>query len=246
MNQAVQAYRKNVKRALPCFPRRKRELLARLDKALEHYQEDTSPSSQEEIEAAFGSSEYMAAGLLKAVPQQERIRYYSTTMALRWLAVACATVLLCFSVYTFCIKEADVVTIYEGSVSFDEDDGRNALSEKALVSLSYYEETQEGSTVEYAWEIADDGTVFLIFVDMQGRSGLQMCRGEQIDDPYYIAKNNEWFLSTPAWNAQEGTYNFLMSNTKGSEVYHYQVGLCTTDIDSIGEKYNVSYSVEKF
>lgn len=110
MNTQEKNYRKQVRKALLCGRKEKKQLTAALDRDLARFREETPEPTAEELSAAFGTPVDMAASLMAQLPEGTAVSYRKKTQMITWVVSVVMAVILLFSVYACFIKE---IPVYE-------------------------------------------------------------------------------------------------------------------------------------
>lgn len=110
MNTQEKNYRKQVRKALLCGRKEKKQLTAALDRDLARFREETPEPTAEELSAAFGTPVDMAASLMAQLPEGTAASYRKKTQMITWVVSVVMAVILLFSVYACFIKE---IPVYE-------------------------------------------------------------------------------------------------------------------------------------
>ena len=110
MNTQEKNYRKQVRKALLCGRKEKKQLTAALDRDLARFREETPEPTAEELSAAFGTPVDMAASLMAQLPGGTAASYRKKTQMITWVVSVVMAVILLFSVYACFIKE---IPVYE-------------------------------------------------------------------------------------------------------------------------------------
>lgn len=111
MNTQEKNYRKQVRKALLCGRKEKKQLTAALDRDLARFREETPEPTAEELSAAFGTPEDVAASLMAQLPEGTAASYRKKTQMITWVVSAVMAVILLFSVYVCFIKEIPVKAV---------------------------------------------------------------------------------------------------------------------------------------
>lgn len=122
MNSAVKAYRDDTASLMLCFPLRRRRLLAELDDCINIYLSDNPEPAYGDLVAALGSPYELAAAISQEVSPMER-QYFTQKSRTRKttfsaLAAVMALALVIFSVYTFFVKENNIVYVTDSGSGF--------------------------------------------------------------------------------------------------------------------------------
>lgn len=112
VNCAAQ-YRKKLTKNLRCCKETKADLLASFDRQLEIFLEDCPDSTEEELTAAIGPVEDMAADLMARVSEEDQARYRKRLLINRIVAAILVVVLLATTVYVYFEKEYSNIDIIE-------------------------------------------------------------------------------------------------------------------------------------
>ena len=111
MNNELHRYRRAVKSQLCCTGKSRRILLLRLRNMLDSYQAEHPAPTAEDLRAAFGPPEEMAALLSEFLTEKDRLCYRRKKQFLYATAGVLTTALLLFSLYVFFVKDLEVTTI---------------------------------------------------------------------------------------------------------------------------------------
>lgn len=104
VNCAAQ-YRKKLTKSLRCCKETKADLLASFDRQLEIFLEDCPDPTEEELTAAIGPVEDMAADLMARVSEEDQARYRKRLLINRIVAGVLAALFVLFACYAFFEKE---------------------------------------------------------------------------------------------------------------------------------------------
>lgn len=110
VNCAAQ-YRKKLTKNLRCCKETKADLLASFDRQLEIFLEDCPDPTEEELTAAIGPVEDMAADLMARVSEEDQARYRKRLLINRIVAGVLAALFLTFTAYIFLEKEYSNINI---------------------------------------------------------------------------------------------------------------------------------------
>ena len=128
MRDYLMQYKKDLKRRLQCIHSVKYRLLERFDFAAKKFLEEHPFAEEQELEAAFGPPEEMAAVLMCEVTQEEHSRYRRNRRMMQSVAGIVAVALLLFTIYIFFLKEQPMTIIDDVSdngIVFDETINKN-------------------------------------------------------------------------------------------------------------------------
>lgn len=112
VNCAAQ-YRKKLTKNLRCCKETKADLLASFDRQLEIFLEDCPDPTEEELTAAIGPVEDMAADLMARVSEEDQAKYRKRLLINRIVAAILVVVLLATTVYVYFEKEYSNIDIIE-------------------------------------------------------------------------------------------------------------------------------------
>ncbi|MCD8051439.1 MAG: hypothetical protein LUE89_07165 [Clostridiales bacterium] len=114
MKVAMTRYRREVRRYLRCGRAAKRRLEEHLTGLLNAFSEENPAPDRAALEAAFGTSEELAATLMEELTPEERGRWKKQKLAVRVVCVVLVLLLAVFSIYTFFFKlKPNEITVYE-------------------------------------------------------------------------------------------------------------------------------------
>lgn len=113
MNNSVAQYEKELKKELPCRGSEQKKLLSRFRVMLGSFLEENPAPTAQELRAAFGPPEAMAAVLSDGISPEEKTRYQNGTKLRRVIAGILAALLLLAVVYVFLIKQRPITSVDE-------------------------------------------------------------------------------------------------------------------------------------
>ncbi|MCD8051440.1 MAG: hypothetical protein LUE89_07170 [Clostridiales bacterium] len=116
MNEAATHYRREVRKHLRCGRSTRRRLEEQLSVLLNAFLEENPSPDRAALEAAFGTSEELAATLMEELTPEERGQWKRHRLAVRVVCVVLVLLFTMFSIYTFFYKEKPFeITTYEFS-----------------------------------------------------------------------------------------------------------------------------------
>lgn len=118
MNREAKKYRRKVRKLLLCGFRRRKELMAQMERPMEAFLADCPNAKFAQLEAALGSPNEMAASLMENVPLREQKIADITKIAIRAAAVACFVAVTIY-VYFWKQKPLDIRIVEESIVYVD-------------------------------------------------------------------------------------------------------------------------------
>lgn len=110
MNTQEKNYRKQVRKALLCGRKEKKQLTAALDRDLARFREETPEPTAEELSAAFGTPEDMAASLMAQLPEGTQKKFQKCKRVWKWIVSAVIIFLIAFFAFVTYTKE---IPVYE-------------------------------------------------------------------------------------------------------------------------------------
>ena len=110
MNTQEKNYRKQVRKALLCGRKEKKQLTAALDRNLARFREETPEPTAEELSAAFGTPEDMAASLMAQLPEGTQKKFQKCKRVWKWIVSAVIIFLIAFFAFVAYTKE---IPVYE-------------------------------------------------------------------------------------------------------------------------------------
>ena len=110
MNTQEKNYRKQVRKALQCGRKEKQQLTAALDRDLARFREETPEPTAEELSAAFGTPEDMAASLMAQLPEGTQKKFQKCKRVWKWIVSAVIIFLIAFFAFVAYTKE---IPVYE-------------------------------------------------------------------------------------------------------------------------------------
>ena len=110
MNTQEKNYRKQVRKALLCGRKEKKQLTAALDRNLARFREETPEPTAEELSAAFGTPEDMAASLMAQLPEGTQKKFQKCKRVWKWIVSAVIIFLIAFFAFVESTKE---IPVYE-------------------------------------------------------------------------------------------------------------------------------------
>ena len=113
MNNSVTRYEKELKKKLPCRRSEQNKLLSRFHVMLGSFLEENPAPTAQELRAAFGPPEAMAAVLSDGISPEEKTRYQNGTKLRRVIAGVLAALLLLATIYVFFIKQRPLISVDE-------------------------------------------------------------------------------------------------------------------------------------
>lgn len=113
MNKTTIMYIRSINKHLTCSFSTKRKLIKRFETALSNYLDDNPDATTEMLYTAFGSPEEMANVLMHDLPQKEHDVYLQQKRLFRRFAGIILTLLLCFAMYVFFLKQKPIVSNIE-------------------------------------------------------------------------------------------------------------------------------------
>ncbi len=127
MNSAAIRYKMELVRALPCGFLWRKKLLGQFGDSLSGFCAEHPQPSYEQLTAAFGPPEEMAAVLMETVPDRELTKHAVRRKLHRIFGCIVLVLFIAFSVYVFYFKEVTVITSYDTAApaSITSTQGRN-------------------------------------------------------------------------------------------------------------------------
>lgn len=119
----VKKYRRQVRRQLRCFGKKKRTLLQKLDGSLALIETDDEMPTWDDLIQALGSPEEMALSLSSELTDKDRKKYRRILFSLRFVCIALIAALVIFAYLHIKIALAmpfvfeDTIIIYEAPPS---------------------------------------------------------------------------------------------------------------------------------
>ena len=110
MNTQEKNYRKQVRKALLCGRKEKQQLTAALDRDLARFREETPEPTAEELSAAFGTPEDVAASLMAQLPEGTQKKFQKCKRVWKWIVSAVIIFLIAFFAFVAYTKE---IPVYE-------------------------------------------------------------------------------------------------------------------------------------
>ena len=110
MNTQEKNYRKQVRKALLCGRKEKKQLTAALARHLARFREETPEPTAEELSAAFGTPEDMAASLMAQLPEGTQKKFQKCKRVWKWIVSAVIIFLIAFFAFVAYTKE---IPVYE-------------------------------------------------------------------------------------------------------------------------------------
>ena len=110
MNTQEKNYRKQVRKALLCGRKEKKQLTAALDRNLARFREETPEPTAEELSAAFGTPEDVAASLMAQLPEGTQKKFQKCKRVWKWIVSAVIIFLIAFFAFVAYTKE---IPVYE-------------------------------------------------------------------------------------------------------------------------------------
>ena len=110
MNTQEKNYRKQVRKALLCGRKEKKQLTAALDRDLARFREETPEPTAEELSAAFGTPEDVAASLMAQLPEGTQKKFQKCKRVWKWIVSAVIIFLIAFFAFVAYTKE---IPVYE-------------------------------------------------------------------------------------------------------------------------------------
>ena len=110
VNAAVQ-YRNVLKKKLCCTAAVKARLLRQFDTMITAFLEERGDCTADDLTAAFGPPEEMAAVLMSEVTPSERTQYHRNTLLKKIIVCILAAVLILFAGYVLFIKEYSITAV---------------------------------------------------------------------------------------------------------------------------------------
>ena len=110
MNTQEKNYRKQVRKALLCGRKEKKQLTAALDRNLARFREETPEPTAEELSAAFGTPVDMAASLMAQLPEGTQKKFQKCKRVWKWIVSAVIIFLIAFFAFVAYTKE---IPVYE-------------------------------------------------------------------------------------------------------------------------------------
>ncbi len=110
MNTQEKNYRKQVRKALLCGRKEKKQLTAALDRDLARFREETPEPTAEELSAAFGTPVDMAASLMAQLPEGTQKKFQKCKRVWKWIVSAVIIFLIAFFAFVAYTKE---IPVYE-------------------------------------------------------------------------------------------------------------------------------------
>ena len=110
MNTQEKNYRKQVRKALLCGRKEKQQLTAALDRDLARFREETPEPTAEELSAAFGTPEDVAASLMAQLPEGTQKKFQKCKLVWKWIVSAVIIFLIAFFAFVAYTKE---IPVYE-------------------------------------------------------------------------------------------------------------------------------------
>ena len=111
MNTQEKNYRKQVRKALLCGRKEKQQLTAALDRDLARFREETPEPTAEELSAAFGTPEDMAASLMAQLPEGTQKKFQKCKRVWKWIVSAVIIFLIAFFAFVAYTKEIPVKAV---------------------------------------------------------------------------------------------------------------------------------------
>ena len=119
----VKKYRRQVRRQLRCFGKKKRTLLQKLDGSLALIETDDEMPTWDDLIQALGSPEEMALSLSSELTDKDRKKYRRILFSLRFVCIALIAALVIFAYLYIKIAQEmpivfeDTIIIYEAPPS---------------------------------------------------------------------------------------------------------------------------------
>ena len=111
MTLPTEYYRRQLSRHLKCDKKAKERLLDSFERnMLSPLLEISNQPSLEELRAAFGTPQEVAALLMEQITEEELLRYRKQKKLCICACLAIAAAILVFAIYTLCIKEFTNIT----------------------------------------------------------------------------------------------------------------------------------------
>lgn len=112
MNQAVQKYRKQVLRAMPCPAKEKKALIEHLDSLLLSFQQEEPNADDAKVLEAFGTPAELAQTLCEGYSEEEQKRWRRRLWIRRLAILVFCAGIIAFLSYTvaLCTAESPVYT----------------------------------------------------------------------------------------------------------------------------------------
>ena len=116
MNTQEKNYRKQVRKALLCGRKEKKQLTAALDRDLARFREETPEPTAEELSAAFGTPVDMAASLMAQLPEGTQKKFQKCKRVWKWIVSAVIIFLIAFFAFVAYTKEIPVYEVEDLNV----------------------------------------------------------------------------------------------------------------------------------
>ena len=116
MNTQEKNYRKQVRKALLCGRKEKKQLTAALDRDLARFREETPEPTAEELSAAFGTPEDVAASLMAQLPEGTQKKFQKCKRVWKWIVSAVIIFLIAFFAFVAYTKEIPVYEVEDLNV----------------------------------------------------------------------------------------------------------------------------------